>query len=50
VSSELKDLDPTELLLEAMRLKEKVKQFELDRVAVRKAIRDLDMYVVVQKF
>lgn len=48
--SELHKLDKTQLLLKAMELEEKVNKFELNRAAVRKAIRKLDLYVVVQKF
>jgi len=48
--SDLHKLDHTELLLKALELEEKVKQLELNRAAVRKSIRQLDLYVVVQKF
>ncbi len=48
--SDLHKLDHTELLLKALELEEKVTKFELDRAAVKKAIRDLDLYLVVQDF
>ena len=48
--SDLHKLDNTELLLKALDLEEKVEQFEIERIAVRKAIRQLDSYVVVQNF
>lgn len=44
----LKDMDQTQLLLKAMELTERVKELELERIAVMKSIKALVLYNQVE--
>jgi len=44
----MNDLDHTALLLKVLELEEKIKQFELERVELTKAVKNLSLYLQVQ--
>ena len=46
--SDLKDMDQTQLLLEAMRLREIVAQYERDKIVMRSAINNVSKYLQIE--